>query len=180
MLDNARRIRLLAMDVDGVLTAGEIFYSDRGEETKAFNIQDGLGIAVARHAGLMTAIVTGRESPAVERRARELKITYLRQGCRDKSETLRSIIAEAALQPDEVAFIGDDINDIPAFGECGLRIAVQDASQDLKAIADYITERRGGNGAVREAIEFILSTQGKWSEAVEQYLRCLKAEECQT
>jgi len=174
MVEVARSIRLLAMDVDGVLTSGDIVYSDAGAEIKVFNIQDGLGISAARYAGLMTAIITGRMSPAVERRAGELGVTYVRQGCRDKGAVLRQLLAETGLRREEVAFIGDDINDILAFRECGWRVAVSNASRDLKALADHITERRGGHGAVREVIELILESQGKWTPAVDDFLRDLE------
>jgi len=180
MMDEARSIRLLAMDADGVLTNGEIIYSDAGEEMKVFSILDGLGIAVARHAGLTTAILTGRTSPAVERRARELGVTYVRQGCSDKGAALRELLAEVDLRRDEAAFIGDDINDLLAFRECGWRIAVSNASEDLKAEADYLTKQRGGQGAVREVIELILESQGKWASAVEEYLRYLEQSQCRT
>ena len=174
MIEKARSIRLLAMDVDGVLTAGEVIYTDTGVEMKAFDIHDGLGIAVAGHAGLMTAVVTGRVSPAVERRARELGVTELRTGRRDKGAAVRSLITQSGLQPDQVAFIGDDINDLPAFRECGFRIAVENACKELKAEADYVTRQSGGRGAVRETIELILESQGKWTAAVEAYLQSLE------
>lgn len=174
MIEKARSIRLLAMDVDGVLTSGEVIYSDAGEETKVFVISDGLGISVAHHAGLMTALVTGRVSPVIERRASELGITHVCQGCRDKGDAMRRLMSELRLRPDEVAFIGDDINDIPAFKEAGWKIAVSNASKDLKAQADHVTERPGGHGAVREVIELILESQGKWAAAVAAYLRYLE------
>lgn len=180
MTDLARSIRLLAMDVDGVLTNGSIIYTDSGEEIKAFNILDGLGIAVAGRAGLQTAIITGRSSAAIERRAGELGITHLIQGCRNKGAAMRGLLSETGLTLEEAAFIGDDINDIPAFRECGLRICVKNASDDLRALANFTTRKRGGQGAVREAIEMILKSQGKWDEAVERFLQDLEQSECRT
>jgi 3-deoxy-D-manno-octulosonate 8-phosphate phosphatase (KDO 8-P phosphatase) len=174
MLEEVRPIRLLAMDVDGVLTDGSVMYSDSGQELKVFDIHDGLGISVARFADLTTAIITGRKSFAVERRAGELGIAHLCQGCRNKGVALRKLIETAGVTPSETAFIGDDINDLPAFRECGFRIAVANASNDLKAQADHVTERTGGRGAVREVIELILRSQGKWDIAVEEYLRELE------
>ena len=174
MTEAMRSIRLLAMDVDGVLTKGDIIYSDAGAEIKVFNIQDGLGISAAHHAGLMTAVITGRMSPAVQRRASELGVTHVRQGCRDKGAAIRQLLAETGLRREEAAFIGDDINDIPAFRECGWKVAVSNASRDLKALADYVTERQGGDGAVREVIELILESQGKWTPAVDEFLRDLE------
>ena len=173
-MDQARAIRLLAMDVDGVLTDGKVIYTDTGVELKAFDIHDGLGISVARHADLLTAVITGRTSPAVERRASELGISFLRMGCRDKSAAMRGLIAEAGVRPEEVAFIGDDINDLPALQECGFRVAVGNARDELKGIADYVTSRHGGAGAVREVIELILKSQEKWTYALGAYLRDLE------
>ncbi len=169
------RIKLLAMDVDGVLTKGDIIYEDDGAEYKVFNIMDGLGITIAGHAGLLVAIVTGRKSGAVARRAKELKVNVLFDGCQDKGSAIRSLRERFNLSSDEIAFVGDDINDIPAFRESGLRIAVSNASDDLKAHADIITNRSGGNGAIREVIEMLLKAQGKWSSAVECYLRELES-----
>ena len=174
MMEKTLHIRLLAMDVDGVLTRGDVVYSNSGDEHKVFNIQDGCGIAVARHAGLMTAFITGRESPAVERRARELCVDYPITGCRDKGAAIRDLLLRAGLRIEEVAFVGDDINDILAFRECGWKVAVNNACEDLKAQADHITEHRGGNGAVREVIEMILKAQGKWAAAVDAYLKALE------
>ena len=176
----ASRIRLLAMDVDGVLTSGEIVYSDAGEEIKTFNIQDGLGIVVARRVGLKSAIITGRESPALARRAEELGVDVIVQGCVNKGEGMRRVLVDLALSREEAAFIGDDINDIPAFRECGLKIAVANSSDDLKALADHVTEKPGGHGAVREAIELILKSQGKWADAVETFVRHIEQPECRT
>lgn len=174
MMEKTLPIRLLAMDVDGVLTGGEVIYGASGEELKVFNILDGCGIAVSRYAGLVTALITGRRSQAVERRASELGVTYLVTGCRDKSAALRDLQAEAGISREQIAFIGDDINDIPAFRECGWKVAVPNACDDLKAQADYITTARGGQGAVREVIELILRSQDKWASAVEAYLKTLE------
>lgn len=170
MVEKACDVRLLAMDVDGVLTRGDIHYTDTGLEIKTFNIQDGLGIALAGKAGLVTAIVTGRVSPAVERRAEELGVTYLLQGCRDKSAAIRRLLADTGLSVGQVAFMGDDLNDIPGFREAGWKVAVANASPELKMLADYVTTREGGRGAVREVIEVILQSQGKWENAVSMFL----------
>ena len=175
-----QKIRLLAMDVDGVLTNGDIIYSESGDEIKVFNIRDGMGIAVAGYAGLMIAIITGRTSSSVQRRADELGITHVCQGCRDKSMAIRQLIEGLGLSREEVAFVGDDLNDIPAFKEVGWKIAVGNASSDLKELADHITEHKGGRGAIREVIELILRSQGKWEPAVQDYLQRLEQSECQT
>ena len=176
----AKEVSLLAMDVDGVLTGGEIIYSESGDELKMFNILDGQGIAIGKHAGLLTAIISGRQSHAVQRRVEELGVTYICLGCRDKGVALREIIAKLGLRPERVAFVGDDVVDLLAFKECGWNVAVANASKDLKAQADYITEKPGGQGAVREVIELILESQGKWAKAVEEYIRHLEQTECRT
>ncbi len=177
MREQIQPIKLVAMDVDGVLTHGDVNYTDARGEIKTFNIKDGLGIAVASHANLQVAIISGRESAALEQRVAELKIAHLSTGCRDKGGALRRLIGELGLSRDQVAFIGDDINDIPAFRESGFRVAVQDASEDLKAQADYVTQRPGGSGAVREVIEMILKVQGKWADGVESFLQHLQQPE---
>lgn len=179
-MGKAKEISLLAMDVDGVLTGGEIMYTESGDEIKMFNILDGQGIAIGRHAGLMTAIISGRQSSAVQRRAAELGVTYLCLGCRDKGVALKEIIAKLGLRRERVAFVGDDVVDLLAFGECGWKVAVANASKDLKAQADYVTENAGGQGAIREVVELILESQGKWAKAVEDYIRHLEQTECRT
>ena len=177
--EKAKEISLLAMDVDGVLTGGEIAYTENGDEIKTFNILDGQGIVIGRHAGLLTAIISGRQSHAVQRRAQELGVTYVCLGCRDKSVALKEIIAKLGLRRERVAFVGDDVVDQPAFDECGFKVAVANASKDLKAQADYVTEKPGGQGAIREVIELILESQGKWAKAVEEYIH-LEQTECRT
>lgn len=176
--EKAADIRLLAMDVDGVLTRGDIVYSDTEMELKAFNIQDGLGLAVSKHAGLITAIVTGRSSAAIQKRAAELAIDDLCQNVRFKSTAIESLMAKYDLESRQIAFVGDDINDIPAFSASGLKIAVNNASTDLKLHADHITASRGGEGAVREVIEMILRSQGTWDAAVQSFLQSLETGEC--
>ncbi len=167
MEDKLRQIKLIAMDVDGVLTQGEIIYSSSGEEIKSFCIKDGPALKAARIAGLHVAVITGRKSAALERRMKELRIENLEMACRDKGASIRSLLDRLGLRRDEAAFIGDDLIDIPAFRECGFNIAVGDACEDLKAMADHVTRAHGGRGAVREAIETILKAQDKWASAVD-------------
>jgi len=174
MMEKAKSIRLLAMDVDGVLTNGDIIYSDDGTELKIFNNLDGQGLAIANFGGLMTAIITGRASPAVQRRAEELGITFVCQGCRDKGAVLRRLMTETGIQREEIAFIGDDLNDLLAFRECGWSVAVKNACADVRHAADHVTQREGGKGAVREVVEIILESQGKWASAVAAFLRHLE------
>ncbi len=171
MNERVQKIRLIAMDVDGVLTQGEITYSSSGDEMKSFCIKDGPALKAARVAGLHVAVITGRKSAALERRMRELGIENLDMACRDKGAAIRDLLSRLGLHKEEAAFIGDDLIDIPAFRECGYRVAVGDACEDLKAEADYVTEALGGRGAVREAIEMILKAQGKWASAVDSLLQ---------
>jgi 3-deoxy-D-manno-octulosonate 8-phosphate phosphatase (KDO 8-P phosphatase) len=156
------RIKLLLMDCDGVLTDGRIWLLEDGTEQKSFSVRDGLGLELWHRAGLSSGIISGRSSAAVERRARELKVRFLRQGNPEKVSALDEIISEAGLTHSEVAFIGDDVNDIPLMELCGLGIAVADASDDTRAIADYVTRAKGGRGAIREAVELILKSKDLW------------------
>ncbi len=125
-------------------------------------------------------MISGRTSSAVQRRAEELGFTHAYLGCPDKGAAMRELLAKTGLRREETAFVGDDVNDVPAFRECGWKIAVSTASEHLKARADYVTQRPGGGGAVREVVELILESQGKWTDAVEEYLRHLEQTECQT
>jgi len=175
-------IRLLAMDVDGVLTDGSLTWAHGtgGEpslELKRFDARDGLGIAVAGCIGLEVAWVTGRRSTIVERRARELGVRELHQGARSKGRVLKSLLERRGLEPAAVAYIGDDLNDLPAFPVVGLRIAVADAAPELAAAADWVTGRPGGAGAVREVIEGLLRAQERWDAAVNAYLARLEEEQ---
>jgi 3-deoxy-D-manno-octulosonate 8-phosphate phosphatase (KDO 8-P phosphatase) len=180
--DKLLPIRLLAMDVDGVLTDGTITWSvpaGGGEpvETKSFHVQDGLAFSVARGTGLGVAWITGRRSAVVERRAQELGVTEVHQGARDKGAVLAAIAARDGLATHEVAFLGDDLNDLPAFQVAGLRIAVGDAAPELVAQADWVAQRPGGRGAAREVVEAILRAQGRWDTAVAQFLSRLRDEQ---
>lgn len=174
-------IRLLVMDVDGVLTDGALTWAHgaQGEpalELKRFDVRDGLGIAVAEGAGLEVAWVTGRRSTIVEARARELRVRELHQGARCKRRVLRALLAARDLPASAVAYIGDDLNDLPAFEVAGLRIAVAGAAPELVAAAGWVTDRPGGAGAVREVIETLLHAQERWEAAVNAYLARLEAE----
>lgn len=165
-MEALKAIKLLAMDVDGVLTDGRIVYGEKGQELKAFNVKDGLGLSQASQAGIITAIITGRSSEAVRRRAEELHINYCLQGVNDKRRALHGIMEELRLTPKEVAYIGDDINDLAAFDLVGYPIAVSDAVEELKGAAAYICKRPGGDGAVREVAEMILKAQNRWEDIV--------------
>ena len=169
--DRAKNISLLILDVDGVLTDGQLLFSDQGEAMKVFNTQDGLGISAANQAGLRTAIITGRETEMVRRRGAELNIADVYQGAKDKLQAYHRLLHKYSLQPDQVAYIGDDINDLAVMTRVGLACAVANAVEDVKKRAHFITTRQGGRGAVREVIEFILMSQGKWDNIVEAYLQ---------
>lgn len=168
----AARIKLFLMDCDGVLTDARIWILESGEDQKAFNTRDGLGLELLHRAGLQSGVISGRVSGALDRRARSLGMKYVRQGCQDKEQAFAEIVAEAGLaHDDEVAFAGDDLNDVPLMLRAGLAIAVADATAEAREHAHYVTEARGGHGAVREAIELILKSQSKWDDLVRHYLR---------
>lgn len=168
--DKARRVKLLALDVDGVLTDGRLWFGNNGEELKAFNIQDGLGIKLLQRSGIAVAIITGRTSALVARRAQDLGIAHVIQGREDKLVALRGLCAELGLELSAVAYMGDDLPDLSALRAAGLGLTVADASPLVARYADYRTARNGGCGAVREACELILNAQGKLAAVLEQYL----------
>lgn len=180
----ARKIKLLLFDVDGVLTDGKLFFlPDREEdaghaelsaqgsiEFKGFHAHDGVAVSLARVGGLRTGLITKRFSETVALRARDLKLEFVRQGTQDKGAALKEIAREAGVDLDEVAFVGDDIVDLPAMRAGGLAIAVKNARAEVKSEAHYVTPQAGGYGAVRDAVEFILKAQGKWKKAMDEYL----------
>lgn len=169
------QIQLLVLDVDGVLTPGEIVYTDAGEEAKVFDVKDGLGIRVAGEAGLQVALMTGRTSQIVQRRARDLRISDVLQRVGDKAAALEKVAAEKGIPVERVAFMGDDFNDREAMRVAGVSIAPADAAPEIREEAELVTDAAGGRGAAREAVEAILQAQGRWEEAVEQYLAGLAA-----
>jgi 3-deoxy-D-manno-octulosonate 8-phosphate phosphatase (KDO 8-P phosphatase) len=155
----ARRVRLIAMDVDGVLTDAGMYYGENGEELKKFNTRDGMGIALAREAGLTMAILTRESTAIVARRAAKLRIEEVHVGILDKLACMRDILARHGLTLEQVAYIGDDVNDYELLRHVGLAAAVRDASRLPKSVAHYVTEAKGGEGAVRELCELILEAQ---------------------
>jgi 3-deoxy-D-manno-octulosonate 8-phosphate phosphatase (KDO 8-P phosphatase) len=164
VISRARRVKVLLMDCDGVLTDGRVWLTEDQDEQKAFHTRDGQGISLMHRAGLRTGIITGRKSSAVDRRAHDLKIAYVHQFAKDKIKALDEIIAEAGVSAEECAFVGDDVADIPPMRRVGLAVAVADAVEETKQAAHYVTEFKGGRGAVREVCELILKSQGRWSE----------------
>lgn len=166
----AKNIKLLILDVDGVLTDGRIILDNEGNEFKAFNVRDGHGIRMLIKEGVHVAIITGRDSRVVVRRAKELGITEVYQGQHKKADTFDRLIKKLKLAKEEAAYIGDDIVDIPIFIRAGLAVAVADATVEAKAYAMMVTEKRGGRGAVREVSDFLLKAKGVWESVMREYL----------
>lgn len=166
----ATEIKVLVLDVDGVLTDGSIIYDGEGRELKSFNTKDGQGIKMALRAGLAIAIMTGRRSPPVSRRAEELGVKIVLQEVTDKAAALRTLLEEQGWNAAEVAYMGDDLPDIPAMRRVGFPIAVADAAPEVIQAAKYVTTLPGGKGAVREAIELILKSSGRWDALKDGYM----------
>ena len=158
----ARRVKMLVMDVDGTLTDGAVFVLPDGEEVKAYNVKDGLGILLAHLAGLKTAIITGKTSKSLEKRAAKLRVAEVHQGILDKRPALEEILRRHELKPRDVAYIGDDLGDLEVIKMVGLAAAVADAHPEVKSHSHFVCREKGGRGAVREFIEFILTAQDKW------------------
>jgi 3-deoxy-D-manno-octulosonate 8-phosphate phosphatase (KDO 8-P phosphatase) len=171
LLERARKTRLLIMDVDGVLTDGRIIQDCHGHELKVFDVKDGHGIVMAHRAKLKTALISGRESETITRRAEELGIELVFQKIWNKLEAYEKILGDTQLTHDQVAYMGDDVIDIPLLRRVGLAVAVADAVDEVKAAAHLITQRPGGQGAVREVIELILRAQGHWDTLLERYTK---------
>lgn len=166
LLERARLIRLVLLDVDGVLTDGRLYLSSDGVETKAFHVRDGLGVRLGRKAGLVFGIVSGRESLVVVARARELGIDEVHQGVADKGARLEEIAERLGVPREAVCFVGDDVVDVPALRRAGLAVAPSGSDPEAAAAAHWITERHGGDGAVREVVDLILHAQGTWERVV--------------
>ncbi|MBK8916112.1 MAG: HAD hydrolase family protein [Phycisphaerales bacterium] len=162
-------IRCLCLDVDGVLTSGRLWIDDAGRPLRAFHVQDGLAIRWFQRLGGVCVIITGKESNGVAARARELDIVHVRQGVEDKLAVMDEVLRSLKIAREEVAAIGDDLPDLPMLRNCGFPIAVANASAPVRAAARYVTQRRGGGGAVREAIELLLSREGRWADVVAHY-----------
>lgn len=166
----ATEIKAIIFDVDGVLTDGGLYRTDDGQEIKRFHARDGLGMRMLSDAGLTLAIITGRTSDVVTHRSHELDIKYVYQGQRDKLPAFEEFCATLELEPSEVAYMGDDIVDMPVMRRAGLAMTVADAADDILAIAHWTSSRPGGNGAAREACEFLLKSLGLYGAAVERYM----------
>lgn len=166
LAERCRGLRLILSDVDGVMTDGTVLLLPDGREVKAFHIRDGLAIVLAHRAGLRTGLLSGRSSDVVARRAAELGMAVVRQGARDKGAALREILAEQGLKAREVAYVGDDVNDLPVMAEVGLTAAPADASLEVRSQAYMVLDAAGGRGCLREFVEAILRARGDWDRAV--------------
>lgn len=166
----AKAIRMLLLDVDGVLTSGDIIYTASAEEVKRFNVKDGMGIRLLMDAGIEVGIVTARRSPALMARLTNLGITRIYDGVKHKEDVFDAIVRETGLPPQAIAYAGDDLPDIRIMKRCGLPITVADACAETRAAALYMTRAPGGDGAVREISEWILKAQGLWDHVIERFL----------
>ena len=169
-MPNLADIKLLVMDVDGVLTDGSIIVNSDGSETKSFSVLDGHGIRLWHRAGLKTALISGRLSEPTARRAQWLEIEHVFEDCHDKLPVLKDLLDKLGLSPRNVAYIGDDLPDLPVMRFAGFAAAVANAVDEVRQCAHYIASRPGGSGAVREVIEYILKTTGRWQELMKRYL----------
>ena len=169
-INKLKRIKLLLLDVDGVLTDGCIIYNDNGAETKIFNVKDGLGIRLLMEAGIQVGIVTGRTSKALYHRCNNLGISLIFDGVPEKTSVLELISEQTGLLAEEIAFVGDDLPDLPLLRRVGLSIAVADAHETVIENVDMVTSKKGGDGAVREVCEAILKAQGFWNNILDNFL----------
>ncbi len=166
----AKKIKMLLLDVDGVLTAGGIILDDDGRQYKVFHVRDGHGLKLLQREGIKVGIITGRTSGVVLRRAEELSIDEVYQGSHDKVKAYEQIKQKYGLRDEEVCYVGDDIVDIPVLKRVGLSVAVADATEETRAVSMMVTKAPGGRGAVREVVEFILKAKGRWEAIVDRYM----------
>jgi 3-deoxy-D-manno-octulosonate 8-phosphate phosphatase (KDO 8-P phosphatase) len=169
ILEKLKKIKMLILDVDGVMTDGKIIMDNEGRELKSFNVLDGHGLVMIQRHGIQAGILTGRTSAVVEHRARDLKITEVYQGALNKKEIFGQILQKNHLTPEVIAYLGDDIVDIPVLKMVGFAAAVADAQELVKKTAHYITRNKGGDGAVREICDMLLLAQGYWPEVAARY-----------
>ena len=167
---NLSEIKMLITDVDGVLTDGTIIIGGDGTESKKFSLLDGHGIKMWHRAGLATAFISGRDTAATSIRAKQLNVDYVFQGCKKKLPVFEELLEKTGLSENQVAYIGDDLMDLPLVKRAGLGVAVANSVGELKDAADYVTTAQGGSGAVREVIEYILKDTGKWQELIQRYM----------
>ncbi len=170
LIARAHRIRLAIFDVDGVLTDGTIYLSERGEEMKAFNVLDGLGLKMLSASGIITALLSGRKSKVVALRAKEIGVSHLLQGADDKLDTYRRLLHKLRLAEEETSFMGDDLPDLPVLRRCGLAFSVPNAPEVVRSSVHHVTRTLGGQGAAREACEFLLRARGTLDKQLRTYL----------
>jgi 3-deoxy-D-manno-octulosonate 8-phosphate phosphatase (KDO 8-P phosphatase) len=172
LMDNQiRNIKMLILDVDGVMTDGGIYFTDQGDELKRFSSLDGHGITMLRKVGIKIAIITGRRSQLMEHRARNLKIDYLYQGVDDKLATFQELLQVSEMKPEECAYIGDDVIDLPVMRRVAFAVAVPNSPEIVRKNANYTAQKQGGAGAIREVCDMILQVQGHYDELMAYYLR---------
>lgn len=170
VINRAKAVRLVVFDVDGVLTNGSLILGDKGDEYKIFHVHDGLGLVMLREAGLKIAVISARSTPIVAERMAALGIDYVYQGQSDKQTVITELMQKIGVSREETAFVGDDLIDLPAMNQAGLAIAVANAQPLVLQRADWVTEKAGGLGAVREVCEMILKAQGLLETAYQRYL----------
>jgi len=170
LIARAHRIRLAIFDVDGVLTDGTLYLSERGEELKAFNILDGLGLKMLAQSGVITALLSGRKSSMVTTRAKEIGIAHVLQGCADKLEAYHRLLRKLGFAAEQTAFMGDDLPDLPVLRRCGLAFSVPNAPEIVRSHVHHVTRSAGGHGAVREACEFLMQARGTLESQCRNYL----------
>ena len=171
IIEKVKKLKLLILDVDGVLTDGRLFFDNNGEEYKCFHARDGHGIKLLRQTGVEVAVISGRKSNSVALRMKSLGVEHVYQGHEDKIAALAEIMQKTSLKPEQVAHIGDDLLDLPVMTRVGLSIAVNDANDAVKGYADWCTNTVGGQGAVREVCDFIMQTQGTFDNILAHYMR---------
>ncbi len=162
--ENLSQIRVLMLDLDGVLTDGRIYYGNHGDEIKCFDMQDGLGIVSLKKLGVPTIVVSGRKSKVNERRMKEINVQKLYQNISNKLAVFEKTLKKCRLKPEHICYVGDDIIDLPVMKKAGVAVAVPNAVRMVKEVAHYVTEARGGEGAVREVIDMIIEAKGQWNE----------------
>jgi len=169
IVEKAKKVKILLLDVDGVLTDGRIIYDSRGRDMKFFDVHDGLGVYLLKHAGIPAILVTAKGSGTIKHRAKDMRVAAVFENIFPKSLVLDKVLKKYKISPAEVCFVGDDLVDLSIMKKVGFAVAVANAAKEIKEVAAYITDKKGGRGAVREVVELILKTQGKWHEALRTY-----------
>ena len=170
IIARAQKVKLLVIDIDGIMTDGRIIYSVYGDELKFFDVQDGFGISLLRHAGIPSVIITAKKSRIVKLRARDMKVARAYQGYIDKLVPFNDIFKRFKVSPEEICFMGDDLIDVPVLRRVGFAVTVPNAVDEAKSAAHHVTSKAGGRGAVREMCDLILKSQGKWDAVTAKYL----------